>query len=130
MGYDFNQVTLQCRLTKDPECRQTAESMVASFSVAVGSGKDKTDFFDVKVWGKVAEFAKNYLHKGSAVIVSGTLGQDKWNDKTTGSPRSKVVITAKTINFAGGKKEATSNDGGSKHDVESERSFDSLSDVF
>ena len=130
MGYDHNSVSVQCRLTKDPECRQTAESMVASFSVAVGAGKDKTNFFDIKCWGKLAEFVQQWLKKGTQVIVSGTLDQEKWNDKETGKPRTKIIITAKSINFCGsGKKETASNDGGSK-DVETESTFDSLSDVF
>ena len=107
MGYDTNVVVLQGRLTRDPEVKQTQSGKaVCSFSLAVGSGKDQTSFFDITAWEKKAEFAGQYLKKGSAVLVTGSLSQQSWNDKDTGAKRSKVIVNAQTITFqAGGKKE-------------------------
>lgn len=107
MGYDTNMVVLQGRLTRDPDVKYTQDGKaIANFSIAVGSGKDKANFFEVTAWEKKADFAQSYLKKGSAVIVTGSLSQQTWNDKDSGAKRSKVVVIAQGITFqAGGKKE-------------------------
>jgi single-strand DNA-binding protein len=55
--------------------------------------KDAPAFWvKVEVWGKQAEYVANYLKKGASVCVTGQVGEDQWNDKTTGELKKAVVI--------------------------------------
>ena len=99
-------------LTRDVELKRTPSgNAVAKFGVAVnrkykdasGEMKEKTNYYDVDVWGKQAETVAQYIGKGSSVLVDGRLDQDHWEDKTTGQKRSKTFVVAKNIQFLGSK---------------------------
>lgn len=106
---DLNSVILIGRLTRDAELKYTQTgTAICNFSVAVnktlpprdgdgGEWKTEVSFFDVTLWGKVAEGKAKYLTKGKQVCVSGELVQDRWTDKETGKERSRVKITAKSV---------------------------------
>lgn len=77
-------ITLMGNLTKDPEMHQTTRGTNVSFGVAVSTSKKnqdgsfKTDFYDVTVWGKQADFLLTRLQKGSGVWVNGDLTLDEY----------------------------------------------------
>ena len=52
--------------------------------------------------GKRADFIAQHFHKGDAMIVSGRLRYEQWTDKE-GNKRSKLLLDAQDIFFAGGK---------------------------
>jgi single-strand DNA-binding protein len=90
----FN-ATLTGNLGRDPEFQTTQSGqMVSKFSLAVRQAKKDAPAFWVKVevWGKQAEYVANYLKKGASVCVTGQVGEDQWNDKTTGELKKAVVI--------------------------------------
>lgn len=73
---DMNRAILIGRLVADPEIRYTQDNMaVGRYRLAVDRrGKDKTaDFIGILTFGKSAEFAEKYLHKGMKVCVSGRI---------------------------------------------------------
>ena len=116
----FSKAIITCNLTRDPELRTTPNgSSVCSFSVAVNrvykdnSGEQKEDvsYIDCSAWGKLGEMISQYAKKGSGVLVSGRLDQRSWEDKTTGSKRSRVEIVVEDFNFVG----AANRDGGSSY---------------
>lgn len=115
----LNAVTLQCRLTKDPELKTTQSGIpVALFSVACSrdykskeTGEAETDFFDVVAWRHTAEFLKKYFAKGSMAVVQGRMEQQKWVDKE-GHNRSTVRLVAENIYFGDTKKKEESNQSG------------------
>ena len=43
-------------------------------------------------WGKLAEIAAQFLHKGSRVYVAGRLHASHWENAPTGEPRASVEI--------------------------------------
>ena len=47
------------------------------------------------VWDRQAENCCQYLKKGSAVHVEGSLKMDTWDDKTTGEKRSKIKVAGR-----------------------------------
>lgn len=49
--------------------------------------------------GGVAEAAADHLTKGSLVGVSGELARDEWTDKTTGEPRHRYYVNARSVDF-------------------------------
>lgn len=72
------------RLTKDPEIRSAADGMmVGNYTLAVDRrGKDnEADFIRVVTFGKAAEFANKYLHKGTKVLVTGHIQTGSYTNK-------------------------------------------------
>ncbi len=108
MANDTNHVLLIGRLTRDAELKYTNSGMaVARLGLAVNRKRKSGDqwieeasFFDVVVWGKTAEGLQQYLVKGKQIAVDGELRQNRWEQD--GQPRSKVEISANTIQLLGG----------------------------
>lgn len=100
----LNKVFLIGRLTKDPSIRHLPSgSQVVEFSLAYNrrymvaeEWKEETHFFDVKVFGKLAEDIGIRISKGYAVLVEGRLIQERWTDKE-GKQQSKVRILAESV---------------------------------
>jgi single-strand DNA-binding protein len=100
-----NKVMLIGRLGADPEVRYVPSgSAVANFNVATNrSFKDKegklqeqTDWHRIVVWSRLAEFAKQYLHKGMRVYIEGRLQYRDWQDQN-GLKRNATDIVANDI---------------------------------
>lgn len=78
-------------LGQDPEVRYTASgTAVANFSLATsekwtdkatGEIKEKTEWHRIKLFGKLAEIAGEYLKKGGRVYIEGKMTSDKYTDK-------------------------------------------------
>lgn len=105
----LNTVVLSGRAGRDPEVRffENGKS-VAKFPMAVdriGKGDD-ADWFDVEVWGQSAQYASDYLRKGSRVAIEGRLKQEKWQDKATGKQRSSVLVSASRLEILDTKAES------------------------
>ena len=100
---DVNMVIITGRLTDMPHSAVTPSgTQVVEFSVAVnrhGKAGDEVSFIGVTVFGRLAGICAQYLGKGSKVLVSGGLRQDKWQDRQTGQNRSIIKITATEVNF-------------------------------
>jgi single-strand DNA-binding protein len=111
---DLNNVTLIGRLTRDADLRHTSGGKaVSNFSLAVNERrkagdqwKDEAGFFDIILWGQLAETLNQYLTKGKQIAVTGRLTQERWEQD--GQNRSKVAVTAATVQLLGG----TTNDNG------------------
>lgn len=110
MARSLNQVILMGNLTRDPELRQTPNSMqVCSFSLALnrsykgadGEWQDATDFIDIVAWGPLGERVAQYLHKGSRTLVQGRLQSRSWEQE--GVKRSKVEVNANDVTFLDGR---------------------------
>lgn len=105
---DINKTIQIGRLTKDSEMAYTTSGVcVTKFTIAVNrmkdkNGKENTDFFDVKLFGKQAEALSKYLQKGKQVCVEGALQQERW--ERDGQKFSKVVIIADMVQLLGGVK--------------------------
>ena len=109
---DHNGVTLIGRLTSDPQRKYTQSGMeVAEFSIVNNyyiSTKNTTEvnYFDIVAFDKLAETANKYLTKGKQVLISGTLRQERWQDKNTNTTRSKVRIIMQSMQMLADKKES------------------------
>jgi len=85
-----NKVILVGRLGKDPDVRYTSNGdAVADMSLATsesfrkkgGEQTERTEWHNLVVWRKTAEFAKQYLKKGQLLYAEGKLQTRKWEDK-------------------------------------------------
>lgn len=109
----FNKVILIGNLGKDPELRHTAGGQaVCHFSIATsekwkgktGEWEERTEWHNIVVWGKQAEYCKEYLSKGRTVYVEGRLQTSSWDDKE-GNKKYKTEVVAITVRFLGSKKD-------------------------
>ena len=110
---DLNKVFLMGRLTFDPELRRTTGGTAVtelrlattrSWSGRDGERREETLFIGVTVWDRQAENCCQFLRKGSAVHVEGSLKMDSWDDKNTGEKRSKILVHADRVQFLDGRR--------------------------
>ena len=105
---NYSDITLMGHIGRTPEVKEFGDNKLATFSMAVSrkvKGEKVTDWFDIKAWGFNANFVENYLGKGQAILVQGEPQIETWEDKNTGAKRSKLVVNAQKITFAGGRAE-------------------------
>jgi len=100
------------RLAQQPELRQTQNgTSVCTFSIGsarpyVKQGEErKTDWIDVVVWGKTAEFVVKWFNKGQMIFVQGPI-QTRTTEKN-GVKRKYVEIFAEKVEFCGDKPQQT-----------------------
>lgn len=97
-----NKVILVGTLGRDPEVRFAANgTAIANLNVATseqwndratGEKQEKTEWHRVVIFGKLAEIAQQYLHKGSQVYLEGKLQTRKWQDQNTGQDRYSTEV--------------------------------------
>lgn len=94
---------------RDPELRYTTSgSAVCDFSVAVnrrwtgqdGQMNEKTTWFRVTCWRKLAETVNQYVTKGRQVLVTGEVDASAWVGDD-GEARATLEITARDVKFLG-----------------------------
>jgi single-strand DNA-binding protein len=70
-------------LVADLESREVADKLVANGAIAISRryAIDKTDFINISIWGKSAEYALKYAKKGTMIAISGELQIEKKNEK-------------------------------------------------
>ena len=85
----MNKVILMGRLTRDPEVRYSAGEnslAIARFTLAVDrrrnrNGEQSADFISCVAFGKAAEHAEKYYHKGIKIAVTGRIQTGSYTNK-------------------------------------------------
>ena len=105
---NYNRTILIGNLTRDPEYKQlTSGQPVSRLGLAsnrqyknkqTGAMVQEVCFIDVDVFGPQAESCRQYLQKGSPVLVEGRLKFDTW-ESPDGQKRSKHFIVADRVVF-------------------------------
>ncbi|URJ25122.1 single-stranded DNA-binding protein [Candidatus Blochmannia ocreatus (nom. nud.)] len=103
----INKVILIGYLGQEPEVRYMPNgNIVTNISIATTQSwkdkqsdmfKEKTEWHRVVLFGKLAEIASEYLHKGSQVYIEGSLHTRKWQNQN-GQDR---YITEIIVNIGG-----------------------------
>ncbi len=88
-----NKVILVGNVGRDPEVRYVETRPVASFSLATtergytaSSGvqvPERTEWHNIVMWDKSAEFAEKYIRKGAKLYIEGKLRTRTWEDRNT-----------------------------------------------
>ena len=113
MARGLNQVNLIGNLGNDPEVKYTQGGMaIATLSLATtrsrkdkdGNYHDETSWHRVKLFGKTAEVASEYLKKGSSVYIGGRL--EYGNYEKDGVKHYTTDIIGEDMQMLGGKSEA------------------------
>lgn len=101
----YNQVVIAGNLGTDPQCNTLQNgTSVATISVgtnesykdANGQVQERVEWHRVVFWSKLADIVRQYLRKGSAVLVSGKLRSRKYTDQT-GAERTITEIIANDL---------------------------------
>ena len=110
----YQHLTIIGNLGKDPEMRYTPSGTpVTTLSLATnrtykdanGQQVKETCWFRVSVFGKTAENVAQYLHKGSMVLVEGTLRPDpksggpRLYDRQDGTKGASFEVFANNVRF-------------------------------
>lgn len=99
----LNKAQLIGYVGKDPAIRYLADGKaVANFSVATteswkdaGAKKERTDWHNIVIYGKLAEIAGEYLKKGSLVYLEGRLQTRSWEKE--GETKYATEIVAESM---------------------------------
>lgn len=108
----INSVSLTGRLTKDPELRMTQSgTSVTSFTLAVNrrpnsQGQQEADFISCVAWGKTAQVAEQYLHKGSLIGIEGRI-QTRSYDNQQGQRVYVTEVVTETLSFLESRQQST-----------------------
>lgn len=109
----MNKVILMGRLTRDPEVRYSQgeqAAAVARYTLAVDrrgrNQENSADFIACVAFGKAAEFAERYLHKGTKIVLTGS------HTNKDGQRVYTTDIVAEDQEFAESKNAESSNAGG------------------
>ena len=103
---NLNRVFLIGNLTRDPEVRYIPSGKAVAdlrmavsdkYRTAAGEYKEETCYVSVVVWERQAEAAGEYLKKGSAILVEGSLRYEQW--ETNGEKKSRLRVNADRIQF-------------------------------
>ncbi|MCX8065522.1 MAG: single-stranded DNA-binding protein [Candidatus Hydrogenedentes bacterium] len=98
---DLNFVLIAGRVVADPELRATPNGRYVSrfrfaysrrYKLANGELKEDRLFIDVVAWDKQADYVKQYLKKGRAIIIEGQLRYEEWESRVDGVKRSRIYI--------------------------------------
>ena len=121
MARGVNKVILVGNLGADPEMRHTGGgTAICSFNLATseswtdkqsGEKQERTEWHRVKLFGRLAEIAGEYLKKGRQVYIEGSLRTDKYTDKQ-GVERYSTDIIASEMQMLGGGSEGGAGGGG------------------
>ena len=71
-----------------------------SWKDKAGSAQERTEWHRVKLFGRLAEIAGEYLKKGRQVYIEGSLRTDKYTDKT-GIERYSTEVIASELQLLG-----------------------------
>lgn len=105
----FNKIIIIGNLTRDVELKYLPSgSAVATIGLASNRKYKKQDgslaedpcFVDVKLFGRTAEIANQFLKKGSQILIDGRLSYETWTDQM-GAKKSKHTIVAESMQMLG-----------------------------
>jgi single-strand DNA-binding protein len=107
----LNKVMLIGNLGADPEVRQMPSGgSVVNLRLATssqwndrdGNRQERTEWHRVVVFGRQAEIAQQYLHKGRQIYVEGRLQTRQWQDQQ-GQTRYTTEVVATSFLMLGGR---------------------------
>jgi single-strand DNA-binding protein len=117
MAKSVNKVILLGNVGKDPEIRSTGGgTMVASFTLATsdrtkdqqGNWQDRTEWHNLKAFGRTAEIVRDYVKKGHKLFVEGRISTSSWDDKESGQKRYRTEIIVNDLSLLSGRDDAGS----------------------
>lgn len=125
----MNKVILMGRLTREPEIsfsQNGNNTCIARYTLAVDrrykqEGGQEADFIPCVVFGKGAEFAEKYLHKGTKIAATGRIETGSYTNKE-GVKVYTTTVMVEEQEFAESKASSQNNAGGNSQQAASNNS--------
>lgn len=120
MSKGINKAFLLGHVGKDPEIRSTnGGSLVASFSLATadrqkdgqGNWQDKTEWHNLVAFNRTAEIVRDYVKKGSQLLIEGKIQTRSWDDRETGQKKYRTEIFVFDLTLLGGRSDQHNGNG-------------------
>jgi single-strand DNA-binding protein len=118
----WEQCVIVGNVGRDPEMRYLPSgSGIASFSVAVttrwtdrntNERREKTNWYNVSCFNKLAEIAKQYVKKGTPIMIVGSVSARAYMGQD-GQPRASLDLRADNFQMLGGTGDGSSSGGSS-----------------
>ena len=127
----YNKVVLVGNLTRDVEVRYSqGGAAIGKVGIATshkwksqtGEQKEEVMFIDLTFFGRTAEIANQYLHKGSKVLIDGRLVLEQWTAQD-GTKRSRHSVTVETMKMLDSKGDNAGNQGGGYGGAQANNSY-------
>lgn len=109
----WSQTIIVGNVGRDPEMKYLQSGVpVCNFTVAVnevfGSGeerKEKTVWYRVACWRRLAETANQYIRKGQQIMIIGSLEPARAYMDQSNQPQATLELTARDIRFLGSRQD-------------------------
>jgi single-strand DNA-binding protein len=130
MAKGVNKAFLQEHVGKDPEIRSTiGGTLVAASSLATadrqkdrqGNWQDKTEWHNIIAFGRTAEIVRDYVKKGTQLLIEGKIQTRSWDDKGSGQRKYRTEIIVTDLTLLGGRPDEPGR--GSRHSDRHSRSY-------
>ncbi len=101
MAKGINRAQVLGHVGKEPDVSATrGGTLVARFSVATperekdsaGQWQDRTEWHNVVALGRTAEIVRDYVKKGSRILIEGKMQTQSWEDKQSGKKMYRMEI--------------------------------------
>lgn len=119
----FEQTIIIGNVGRDPEMRYlqgSSGAAVTSFSVAVttrwtdrntNEKREKTNWYSVSCWNRLAEVANQYVKKGTQIMIQGTVSARAYTAQD-GEARASLDLRADNFQLLGGRGDGGGGDSG------------------
>ncbi|GCL36011.1 single-strand DNA binding protein [Sphaerospermopsis reniformis] len=114
-----NKVDLVGRVGQTPDVRYfESGAMKTSLTLAVKPPyrSENPLWFDLELWGNIAQVAADWVQKGSTIGITGEIVFDRWIDKNTNEPRQKPIIRVNNLELISSAQRKDSNETGEDQD--------------
>jgi len=120
MSKGVNKAILLGHVGKDTEIRSTnGGSLVASFSLATadrqkdgqGNWQDKTEWHNLIAFNRTAEIVRDYVKKGSQLLIEGKIQTRSWDDRNSGEKKYRTEIFVYDLTLLNGRSEQQTRNG-------------------
>ncbi|MBE9257412.1 single-stranded DNA-binding protein [Dolichospermum sp. LEGE 00246] len=108
-----NKVDLVGRVGQTPDVRYfESGAMKTSLTLAVKPPyrSENPLWFDLELWGNIAQVAADWVQKGSTIGITGEIVFDRWIDKNTDEPRQKPIIRVSNLELISSAQRKDSNE--------------------
>lgn len=129
----YEQTIVIGNVGREPETRDmpSGNGSVTSFSVAVTTKwtdrqtqekKERTTWYSVSCWNRLSDIARQYVRKGTQIMVVGTVSARTYMDKNN-QPQASLDLRAENFQLLGGRGEGGPSGSGSDGDYNSEAGY-------
>jgi|GEM_PF-37473 len=125
MAKGMNKVFLLGHAGKAPEIRSTQNGVtVANFSLATADRQkqgeewvDKTEWHNIVAFKRTAEVIRDYVKKGSKVMIEGRIQTRSWDDKDSGQKKYRTEIIVNDLTLLGDSQGSENGNGSSRSQI-------------